>query len=215
MKITNNIFWLAVIYGVLTTLSTSAEASLALAYDSPVLEMHPGQSIQLGATLTNTSGSGPLVTTNDATMSDGFSTTSYYVADQFQLHFIVIGESNPPYLSDYSDFSPALPNPMANLNLADGASIHLNLGTLALDPTIPEGLYTGEYGINVGVYANVSFLCPGVCNTLADVFAPPTVNAGILSVNVSPVPVPASMWLLVSALGGLAKLGYRAKYDKI
>jgi len=186
-----------------------AHANLILAYDSPTLQLAPGQSIPIGVSLTNTSDSGVFITDSNGVQTIApLLESTFTVAEQNQLSVIIVGQPNP-YLSNYSQFVVNVPNPMANLNIAAGSSSHLILGTLTIDPNTPTGFFMGPYGIDVGIYEALSFPCSGFCTTLGDPFAPPTIDAGILSVNVTAVPEPSTLTLVLVALvaGWLAELG--------
>jgi hypothetical protein len=193
------------IMGCLVALSTgSAHASLILAYDSPTLQLASGQSIQIGATLTNTSSSGVFTTDGNGiqTIAPLFEST-FTVGEQYTLLVIIVGQPDPS-LAHYSQFVVNVPNPMANLNIVAGSSSHLILGTLTIDPTTPAGLFTGLYGIDIGIYEAQSFPCTGVCTVNGDPFAPPTIDAGTLSVNVTSVPEPSTFALISLVVGGMA-----------
>jgi hypothetical protein len=184
--------------------TSAVHADLVLTYDSPTLQLAPGQSIEIGATLANTSDSSVLTTDSGGVqaVAEGF-TSTFTVGLQGQLFFIVEGGPASPYLAQHSHFVVSVPNPMADLNIAAGSFSHLTLGTLTIDPTAPAGLYTGPYGIDVGIYEVLSFPCPGVCFTNLDLFAPPTIDAGILAVTVSTVPESATLALLGIAAAGM------------
>ena len=190
--------------GLVALWTSAARADLILTYDSPTLQLAPGQSIQIGATLANTGDSLALTTDSSGvqTIAEGF-TSRFTVGVQGELFLVVEGGSPNPYLAQHSQFVVNVPNPMADLNIAAGSSSHLILGTLTIDPTAPAGLYGGAYGMDVGIYETQSFPCPGVCLTNVDAFAPPTIDAGILAVNVTAAPEPATLALLGIAVAGM------------
>jgi hypothetical protein len=190
--------------GLVTLWTGAAHAALILTYDSPTLQLAPGQSVQIGATLANTGDSFVLTTDSSGVQTDaeGF-TSTFTVGVQDQFFFIVEGGPPTPYLAQHSQFVVGVPYPMADLNIAAGSFSHLILGTLTINTTSPAGLYTGPYGIDVGIYEAVSLPCSGVCFTNSDPFAPPTIDAGILSVNVTAIPEPATLSLLGLALAGI------------
>jgi hypothetical protein len=198
------IIFLSLAVGLIALWTSAAHAALILTYDAPTLQLAPGQSIQIGATLASTSDSSVLTTDSSGvqTVAEDF-TSTFTVGVQGQPFFILQGGPLTPYLAQHSHFVVSVPNPMADLNIAAGSFNHLILGTLTIDPTAPAGLYTGPYGIDVGIYEALSFPCPGVCFTNLDLFAPPTIDAGILSVNVTGVPEPASLALLGIAAAGM------------
>jgi len=186
--------------------TSAAHADLILSYDSPTLQLAPGQSVDIGATLANMNG--PFALTTDSsgvqTIAEGF-TSRFTVRVQEQLFISAEGAPPNPYLAQHSQFVVSQPNPMAELDIAAGSSRHLILGTLTIDPTAPAGLYTGPYGIDVGIYEASSFPCSGVCVINVELFAPPTIDAGILAVNVTA----AAHEPGILALFGIAAVGIR------
>ena len=190
--------------GLVAAWTSASHADLTLTYDSPTLQLAPGQSIQIGATLANTGDSLALITDSSGvqTIAEGF-TSRFTVGVKEELFLVVEGGSPNPYLPQHSQFVVNVPNPMADLNIAAGSSRHLILGTLIIDPTAPAGLYWGAYGMDIGIYEAQSFPCPGVCLTNVDAFAPPTIDAGILAVSVTAVPEPGTLALLGIAVAGM------------
>jgi len=198
-----------VVVGFFTFSIGTARAGLVLTYDSPTLQLAPGQSIQIGATLTNTSGSGVFTTDGNGVQTFApFFESTFTVGEQYQVPILIFGQPDP-YLVHYSHFVVNAQNPMADLNIADGSSSHLVLGTLTIDPATPAGFFTGSYGVDIGIYEAQSFPCSGVCTTLFNPFAPPTIDAGILSVNVASIPEPSTLALI--GLGGGVMGGWRCR----
>ena len=201
--------------GFVVLLADEAQADLILTYDSPTLQLEPGQSTQIGATLTNTSGSGSFITDSDGVQTiDQLFMSRFTVGKQEQAMYSFASTHTSPFLAANSAFIVTTPNPMENLNIAGGATNHLILGTLTIDPTAPAGFYTGEYGIDVGIFRSDNLLLPfpgGVFLTIGNPFAPPDIDAGILSVNVTAAPIPSAMWLFSSVIGGFLVQGRRKR----
>ena len=133
----------AVVYVVLKAAGVSAAPTLT--YDSPILAAIPGSTVFIGATLSLAptdnpihAGSALFLGQPEDINADLFGTPAYYFARN-------------------SSWTPPAEDPLADLNVPAGSSVHLDLGSIALGTALPPGDYTTD----IGIYEFVHDLLPG------------------------------------------------------
>lgn len=182
----------------------AAAGAATLTYDTPTVTVTVGQSVDVGVTLTLDAGVG---LSTDATGSASFSTidglgnpqTGTITYSVYQQSFLGFFGTPAGYFSSDTSFMAAVPNPLANLTLLPGGSVHLVPGTITTLAGLPIGTYTTDIGI-------VESCISGSCFFL--VFAPPNyADAGTLTLNVMPEPL--TLALLPGAFATLALLRRR------
>jgi len=187
--------------GIMAAFQPAKASLLTLNYDSPVLDVAPGGSVEVRATLTAAPG---FVLDTDANgvqlPANPFVETSYAPYQQLLL-------SDLFGFSLHSAFVSKTPNPLGNLQLAGGASVDLDLGTLSVDSVLAPGSYTTD----IGVKEDIQFLDCGVCITNANPFMPPSIDAGPLTIDVVAVPEPSTIALLGATLIAFGFIRRRAK----
>jgi hypothetical protein len=191
---------LATLWAILSSPPTTA--SIVLIYDSTNLQLSPGGSVQIGATLTT---SVEIHTDEDGT----WGSLPLFVGQYLPVDAMFSG-SAASLLHEFTTFVVTSPNPLANLDMPSASSVHLKLGTLFADPLLPVGLYT----TNIGIYSPECFLPlpfpggTGECNVTPNEL-PNFANAGDLTLRVSAIPEPSSVVFFGTALIGFLIYGYR------
>ncbi|HTW26509.1 MAG TPA: hypothetical protein VME92_05240 [Acetobacteraceae bacterium] len=165
---------------------TPAAALPSLTYDAPVITAAAGSTVALGATLGIPVGDPGLTT--DAFGSDG---ATLVLGQPLDIEGTFFG--TPAYLfrQDTQWQAPAQ-NPLANLSVPSGGSVHLDLGQLVIGADLPAGDYTTD----IGVYVQCQLTC------VANPFMPPNfADAGLLTIRVTAVPEPSPLVPLALASG--------------
>jgi hypothetical protein len=196
-----------------------AVPGLTLTYDSPTVTVAPGGSVDIGATLTVSNAFGPLNTDASGSFSDPSSTTTLSVAASDLVTCVqnctsVAMAFGLPFVST--------PNPLANLHVAAGSSVHIDLGTLTLSlfgEPLPGGVYQTDVGIDETVNVDMGDMICG-CFTMVTPFAAPDIDAGPLTIDIGnpivtnfalgpdavTVPEPAGLGIFAVALAALAMI---------
>jgi hypothetical protein len=189
---------------------------LSLAYDNPVLNVAPGGSVEIGATLTVEAGSGLTLNTDANGMWGAI--VGLFPMQGAAINIAVcstsaICKAEFPFQMN-SIFTPTSPNPLGNLFVPEGQSVHLDLGTIAIDTTMAPGTYTTDIGIGESFdFEGGGGICS--CSQMVSAYAPPDIDAGPLTIvvgNDDPVtfsaadriPEPPATGLLAMAFIGLA-----------
>ena len=178
----------AVVYVVLKAAGVSAAPTLT--YDLPILAAIPGSTVFIGATLSLAptdnpihAGSALFLGQPEDINADLFGTPAYYFARN-------------------SSWTPPAEDPLADLNVPAGSSVHLDLGSIALGTALPPGDYTTD----IGIYESCTIFC------LVFPFSPPNfADAGLLAIDVTEAPEPATLLLLITGLLGLATIRRKAQ----
>lgn len=190
----------------LLALATPALANpvVSLTYDNPVIQITPGQSFLVTATLSvSPSASGPFVTNAAAEPTAGPPVTYIGGLGFYQEQYIISFPESPGFLFEHdSTFSPSSSTSLANLDVPAGSSIDLVLGSIQTDSTLPLGTYITDIGINQACAVN---------NCLVNEFAAPNyLDPGNLTIDVVPEPSTLSIF----AVGTLALLLLRRRMGK-
>ena len=174
-----------------------------LSYDRAIVELTPGASVDISATLTvgsfglTTDGSGDqAVNVNGITFVFG----RLDFIEQLDPNSLFYG-TPASFFSRYTEFVPGSHSQLENLNLDPFSSLHLDLGHIVDDSALPAGSYTTDIGINQE--------CGGIFGGVCDIspFGPPSfADAGTLSVYVTAIPEPPGIALLLLGLLGVLAL---------
>jgi hypothetical protein len=170
-----------------------------LSYDHAIVELAPGASVDIGATLTI--GSSGLTTDGSGDQIASFGGITFVFGrldfiEQWDLNSFIYG-TPAFFFSQHTEFVPGSHSQLENLNLDAFSTLHLDLGHIVADSALPAGIYTTDIGINQecgGIFGGVCDLSP---------FDPPSfADAGTLSVDVAAIPEPPGIALLFLGLLG-------------
>lgn len=159
-----------------------------------------GSTVNLGATLSLALTDSPIITdqngANTVTLPDGWTFVDYQlvVGQALDIDAYFFGTPANAFFNNSTWVAP-IDNPVANLDLQPGNSIHLDLGSIILGPGLPPGTYTTDIGVYSACVASFCLYNPFEFPNFAD--------AGPLTINVVGVPEPATMLLLSVGLLGL------------
>ena len=179
----------AVVYVVLKAAGVSAAPTLT--YDSPILAATPGSTVLIGATLSLAPTDNPIHTGSALSLGQPEDINAFFVGTPAY------------YFAQNSSWTPPAEDPLADLNVPAGSSVHLDLGSIVLGTALP----TGDYTTDIGIY----YACTtGFC-LASPFFTPSFADAGLLTIDVTEAPEPATLLLLIAGLLGLATIRRKAQ----
>ena len=180
-------------------------AAPTLTYDLAVLSGAPGSTVLIGATLS-------LAPTDTPISTDQYG-GGLSIDQQQPLAFLISPAGLPPdyYFFQNTSWTAPSQDPLTDLNVPAGGSVHLDLGSIVLGTALPLGDYTTD----IGIYSSSDCpdLPPGesgvvICDIIYPYVSPPDfADAGLLTIVVTEVPEPAAV-LLLAGCGN--KAVYRA-----
>ena len=179
----------AVVYVALKAAGVSAAPTLT--YNSPIVAATPGSTVLIGAILSLAPTDNPIHTGSGLSLGQREDINAFFVGTPAY------------YFAQNSSWTPPAEDPLADLNVPAGSSVHLDFGSIVLGTALPPGDYTTDIGI---YYACTTDFC-----LASPFFTPSFADAGLLTIDVTEAPEPATLLLLTAGLLWLATIRRKAQ----